>query len=84
MATMIPISDYAHDTAVRIYARDRSRYRGLTNEEVIQDVVDELTALGAEEQEVASIALAVKALVRQDAPPSDTARVNPMGRMYRP
>ena len=82
MATMIPTTDYARDTAVRIYARDSRRYRGLTNEEIVQDVVDELTALGAEEREIAAIALGVKALVREGCPPGDTPRANERGRMY--
>lgn len=82
MATMIPMSDYARDFAARLYARDRLRYRGLTNEEIVQDVVDELTALGAEGGEIAAIALGVKALVREACPPGDTPRANERGRMY--
>lgn len=73
MATMIPMSDYARDFAARMYARDSRRYRGLTNEEILQDVGDELTALGAEENEIAAIALQVKWLAREDCPPGDTA-----------
>ena len=72
MATMIPASDYAGDFAARIYARKPRYYGGLTNEEVVRDVADELTALGAEENEIAAIALRVKALARGDCPPGDT------------
>jgi hypothetical protein len=72
MATIIPMSDYARDFAARIYGRDRVHYRGLTNEEVVQEVADELTALGAEEGEIAAIALQVKWLAREDSPPGDT------------
>jgi len=82
MATMIPMSDYARDFAARMYARDSRRYRGLTNEEIIQEVADELTVLGAEENEIAAIALGVKALARDDAPPGDTPQRNPKGAMY--
>jgi hypothetical protein len=83
MATMIPMSDYARDFAARMYARDSRRYRGLTNEEVVQVVADELTALGAEEREIAAIALGVKALARNDCPPADSPQRNPEGGMYR-
>jgi hypothetical protein len=83
MATIIPMSDYARDFAARIYARDSRHYRGLTNEEVVQDVADELTALGAEENEIAAIALGVKALAREGCPPGDTPLANPAGRRYR-
>jgi choline kinase len=79
---MIPMSDYARDFAARMYARDSHRYHGLTNEEIVQEVGDELTALGAEENEIAAIALGVKALARDDCPPGDTARTNPAGRRY--
>ena len=82
MATIIPMTDYARDTAARIYARKPHYYRGLTNEEVVQDVGDELTALGAEEGEVAAIALHVKWLAREDSPPGDTVVRNPAGRSY--
>lgn len=82
MATMIPMSDYARDFAARLYARDQTRYRGLTNEEIVQRVADELTALGAEEREIAAIALGVKALAREDCPPGDSPQRNAKGAIY--
>ena len=86
MSVKIPtVSNYAAQTARLLYARySPSLFRRMSGVEQEAWVERHLAPLGLPAEEYQGIRQAFRDLMRDDAPPGDTAKVNPKGRIYRP